>query len=201
MDNPANLKMQDSSPDNSPPPAPRNKILDGSYFWFVRLSEFLKQFWIAVVLAVWGTLCYLFITHFVFLSVQVDGQSMVPTLEDSGHYWLNRFAYLRSEPRQLDVVALKDPRDNALVVKRIIGMPGQSIYFHQGKVYLNGALLNEPYLMDKTYTFANETRSGDKFTCIGKNEYFVMGDNRNYSTDSRIFGTIPRQSILGKVVE
>jgi len=154
-----------------------------------------------VILAVWGACCYLLMSHFIFLSVQVDGQSMVPTLENSGHYWLNRFAYLRSEPRQLDIVALRDPRDNTLLVKRIIGMPGQSIYFHEGKVYVNGALLHEPYLMEKTYTFADETRSGDKFIAIGQDEYFVLGDNRNYSTDSRTFGPVLRHSILGKVVE
>jgi len=167
--------------------------------WRSRLILLLRHVWMAVVLAVLGGVCYLLITHFVFLSVQVDGRSMVPTLEDSGHYWLNRLAYIRSEPRQSDVVALKDPRDNTLVVKRIIAVPGQSVYLHQGKVYLNGQLLDEPYLMDKTFTFAYELKSGDKFVCVGKDEYFVMGDNRSNSTDSRSFGTVPRQNILGKL--
>jgi signal peptidase I len=201
MDNAGNLKMQETPPEPPKPAAPRRGFFNRHFYWFVRISDVVRQFWIVVILAVWGTICYFLISHFVFISVEVDGQSMVPTLEDSGHYWLNRFAYLASDPHRLDIVALKDPRDNVLIVKRIIAMPGQSIYFHAGKVYVDGALLKEPYLMEKTYTFADETRSGDKFTSVPNDEYFVLGDNRNYSTDSRVFGPVARKNILGKLIE
>ncbi len=125
---------------------------------------------------------------------------MYPTLADSGHYWLNRFSYVISEPRQNDIVALKDPRDNILEVKRIIAMPGESVYLKNGQVYVNGKLLDEPYLPAKTPTYAYE-KNENEFICIGRNEFFVMGDNRNNSTDSRTFGAVPRQNIVGKVVE
>jgi signal peptidase I len=190
MEDSAGAKMEAAS---------RINFLKSWNVWRSWLKLLLRNFWMAVVLAVWGTVCYLLITHFVFLSIQVDGRSMVPTLEDSGNYWLNRLAYVRSGPRRSDIVALKDPRDGTLLVKRIIAVPGQSVYLHQGKVYVNGQLLDEPYLMDKTYTFAYEFKSGDKFVCVGKNEYFVMGDNRSNSTDSRTFGTVPRRNILGKL--
>jgi signal peptidase I len=147
-----------------------------------------------------GMVSYTLITHFVFESVQVDGESMVPTLQNSGSYWLNRFAYLKSEPQQCDIVALKDPQDNALVVKRIIALPGQSVYLDHGKVYVDSQPLSEPYLPGKTLTFAYE-KNESEFFVMGKDEFFVLGDNRGNSTDSRVFGAVPRQNILGKVMD
>jgi signal peptidase I len=160
----------------------------------------LKQVWIATMLAGLGMVSYQLITHFVFQSVQVDGQSMSPTLQNSGSYWLNRFAYFRGEPRPSDIVALKDPKDNTLVVKRIIALPGQSVYLNHGKVYVDSRPLAEPYLPGKTLTFAYE-KNESEFFVMGTDEYFVLGDNRNNSTDSRIFGPVPRQNILGKVMD
>ena len=169
-------------------------ILQVSWSWFFR------QCWALTILAVLGTLSYLLISRFIGQSVRVEGSSMYPTLTDSGRYWLNRFSYVISEPRQNDIVALKDPRDNTLEVKRIIAMPGQSVYLKDGRVYVDGKLLHEPYLLAKTPTYAYE-RNASGVICVGNDKFFVMGDNRNNSTDSRTFGAVPRQNIIGKVIE
>lgn len=145
-------------------------------------------------------LSYWLTTHLIFQSVQVVGPSMSPTLMNSGYYWLDRLAYLVGEPHRGDIVAIKDPRDGGLDVKRIIATPGQSLYLDHGRVYLNGRLLREAYLLPGTPTYAYE-RSEDEFFCLGRDQYFVMGDNRKNSSDSRTFGPIRRRNILGKVLE
>lgn len=147
-----------------------------------------------------GALNYLLISHFVFQSVQVSGRSMYPTLTPGGNYWVNHCAYLKHEPQRTDIVAVKDPQDGVLIVKRIIALPGECVYLKKGVVYINGKKLSEMYLPPNTPTYAYE-KSEDELVCYGKDQYFVLGDNRGNSTDSRTFGAVPREDILGKVVE
>jgi signal peptidase I len=145
-------------------------------------------------------LSFLFISHFVFESVQVQGSSMYPTLFNSNYYWLNKFAYVVGQPHRGDIVAIKDPSGHGFDVKRIIATPAQSIYISHGKVYIDGQILKEPYLPLKMPTFAYDTKHEDEFWCLAPDEYFVMGDNRGNSCDSRSFGAIKRNAILGRVI-
>jgi signal peptidase I len=144
-------------------------------------------------------LSFLLISHCLFQSVQVQGPSMYPTLLNSNIYWLNRFAYQLHDPRPGDIVALKDPSGHGFDVKRIIAIPTESVYINAGKVFVDGKLLPEPYLPPHVYTFAYDKKA-DKLVILAPGQFFVMGDNRGNSCDSRTFGPIPRDLILGRVI-
>jgi signal peptidase I len=146
-----------------------------------------------------SALSFLFVSHFIFQSVQVQGPSMYPTLMNGDFYWLDRLAYEIRKPQPGDIVALKDPSGHGFDVKRIIAIPTDSVYIKSGKVYINGRLLREPYLPSKMRTFAYADRPDEMF-CLAPDQFFVMGDNRGDSCDSRSFGAIPRDLILGKVL-
>jgi signal peptidase I len=153
--------------------------------------------WFIVLLLAAGS--YLLISRFVLQSVKVVGRSMVPTLYDSQHYLLNRWVYHLHAPRHSDVVVLRDPSDNGFSVKRVIAAPGDSIYLKDGYVYLNGCKLSEAYLAPGTPTFT-DSKYRDKLILCGRDQYFLLGDNRLNSVDSRAYGPVPRRNILGPII-
>ena len=142
---------------------------------------------------------YLFISHFLLQSVQVVGVSMSPTLKNAGYYLLNRCVYLWREPAVSDIVVIRDPLDQAYAVKRIIAREGDSVYLKGGQVYVNGRRLEETYLPAGMPTFALDRQLELSMQC-GKGEYFLLGDNRSNSSDSRVYGPVPRQNILGAII-
>ncbi|HEY1788348.1 MAG TPA: signal peptidase I [Verrucomicrobiae bacterium] len=146
-----------------------------------------------------SALSFLLISHFIFQSVQVQGPSMYPTLINGNFYWLDRLAYEIRKPQPGDIVALKDPSGHGFDVKRVIAIPTQSIFISHGNVYVDGRKLMESYLPQKMHTFAY-AESEDEFFCLARNQFFVMGDNRGDSCDSRSFGPIASSLILGKVL-
>jgi signal peptidase I len=152
-----------------------------------------------LLLALLALTSYLLVSRFVFQSVQVVGVSMNPTLHDSDRYFLDRWTYHWHDPKRSDIVVIKDPTDGACVVKRIIAMPGESVYFKDGQVYVNGKMLKEPYLAVGTSTSTN-SRAREELIMCGKDQYYVLGDNRDNSYDSRIYGPVRRENILGSVM-
>ena len=123
----------------------------------------------------------------------VEGQSMQPNFYTGQLVIVNRFAYYFTEPQRGDVIVLHDPKDPSQdFIKRVMALPNETVQIQQGRVYINGAELDEPYI-------AEFCRAGCDGTWTLKNdEYFVLGDNRSNSFDSHSFGPITRSLIVGE---
>lgn len=162
-------------------------------------SSILRQAFQCLVVVVLATVCYFLVSRFFLQSVKVVGRSMSPTLLDSQHYLLNRWIYHVHPPRSADIVVLRDPSDDGFSVKRVIACPGDFIYLQHGSVFVNGCKLYEAYLPPGMPTFT-DSRSGDQLFLCGKDQYFVLGDNRLNSMDSRVYGPVLRRNILGPII-
>ena len=149
------------------------------------------------ILLMGSLLSYGLISHFLFCRVIVAGNSMTPTLKNADVYMLKRWAYLFNTPSTGDIVVLADPIDGvvAYAVKRIIATPNQTITFSNGFVYIDNKKLIESYLPPDLYTYPYKKV---EYYCA-KDEYFVLGDNRNNSADSRDYGTVNVKGIIGKL--
>lgn len=137
-----------------------------------------------------------FIVMFVVQPVKVEGTSMQPRLVDQERIFVNRFIYRFSEIHRGDVVVFWYPRDTAKsFIKRVIGLPGDLVEIRRGQVLVNGARIDEPYLRP-------EYRDRESFgrVIVPPGHYFVLGDHRNSSNDSRNWGFVPRELIYGKAI-
>ena len=156
-------------------------------------SSLLRELVEVVVLAV---ILYFGIS-FAVQAVHVEGLSMFATLDDNDYLIANKIDYRLHAPQRGDIIILRPPTDNSKdFIKRIIALPGERLLISEGHVYINGHLLDEPYLPEAWTTLNNW--GGPDGEVVPPNEYFVMGDNRNRSQDSRIFGFIGRDRIDGR---
>jgi signal peptidase I len=156
-------------------------------------SSLLRELVEVVVLAV---ILYFGIS-FAVQTVHVEGLSMWATLDDNDYLIANKIDYRLHAPQRGDIIILRPPTDNSKdFIKRIIALPGERILISNSYVYINGHKLDEPYLPEEWTTLNNQY--GPDGMVVPANEYFVMGDNRNKSQDSRIFGFIGRDRIDGR---
>jgi len=156
----------------------------GSSFW-----RFLRDVLETLVLAI---ILFLAINA-VSARIRVDGSSMVPTLTNGQFVIVNRLTYKLGDPDHGDVVVFDYPRDpEQEYIKRIIGLPGDTVEMNSGHVYINGQIIEEPYI-------AAAARSTGEWT-VPSDHVFVLGDNRNNSQDSRNFGSVSTDNIIGKAL-
>lgn len=127
----------------------------------------------------------------------VDGASMEPNFHNSEFLIVSRVNYLLGEPQLGDIVVFHFPDNtNEDYIKRVIGVPGDTVEIRDTQVYVNGQELYEPYINEP----CSAGNCPDSIWQLAPDEFFMMGDNRNRSSDSRIFGPVNRQFIIGEVV-
>jgi signal peptidase I len=137
-------------------------------------------------------LIYVLVRSFLFENYRVVGRSMIPTLENNQYLAVNKLGYRLHKPQRGDIIVFRDPKDDERkLIKRVIGLPGEVVEIRDGQVLVEGRPLREPYI---------EAPPGYSYTpiLIPEDQYFVMGDNRNNSSDSHNWGTLPREMIVGK---
>jgi signal peptidase I len=187
--------MQDSdSPAVDPQPlagetaVPRRRSnLWGAISWF---RDLVFSVLIAVVLIV-----------FIYQPVKVEGTSMMPALTDQERIFINKFTYRfgLGDVERGDTVVFWYPQDvSKSYIKRVIGVPGDRIRIDAGQVYVNGGALAEAYVPSDEKDYSSWRDGQEQQVPQGK--YFVLGDHRNQSSDSRMWGYVPRENIYGKAV-
>jgi len=159
-------------------------------------SSLLRELVEVVVLAV---ILYFGIS-FAVQTVHVEGLSMFSTLNDNDYLIADKIDYRLHSPQRGDIIILRPPTDNSKdFIKRVIALPGERLLIRDGIIYINGHRLDEPYLPEAWTLFNNWPVNGSPDgEVIPPNQYFVMGDNRNRSQDSRVFGPIGRDRIDGR---
>jgi signal peptidase I len=159
----------------------------------MEILDFFKEILQTVILAL---LIVLPIRLFIFQPFIVKGQSMEPNFEDGDYLIIDEITYRFREPKRGEVVVFKNPmNEHQRFIKRIVGLPGETVEISDGKIFISNGekkVLNEPYL-NSSFT------TGEIQITLGKDEYFVLGDNRQFSLDSRRFGPIRKKEIVGRV--
>lgn len=151
-----------------------------------------KRYTWRMALALLAAVCLLFV--FVIEPVRVDGRSMAETLQNGELLWVSKIDYILGEPARFDVVICRYPgREGKQFVKRLVGLPGDTVAVSNTVLYVNGRAVTESYILyPPNYYFAPYT--------LGEGEYFVLGDNRSNSNDSHLIGPISRGQIIGRVL-
>jgi signal peptidase I len=161
----------------TPPPAPQKGVL----------SVWVRDLGLSIIVS-------FFIITFLYQPVRVEGTSMVPQLEDQDRLFINKFTYHFTDIDRGDVIVFRYPRDpEKSYIKRVIAVPGDVLRIDHGQVFVNGAALSEEYVPRRFH----DDRSYPE-TMIAPHEYFVMGDHRSISSDSRDFGAVDRKLVYGK---
>jgi len=152
-----------------------------------RLKSWLRELLEAILPAL---VIVLVVNIFLAQATRVEGQSMEPNLHNNQRLIIEKISYRFHSPTRGDIVVIRRPQPDPLI-KRIIGLPGETVEIHDGQVYINGTPLNEPYLTQPTVGIMPAR-------LVPEEHIFVLGDNRGSSNDSRAFGMVSFDDIIGR---
>ncbi len=160
-----------------------------------KLGAFLLDILEVVVLAVG---IFLIVYLLVLRPHKIKGASMSPNFPDGEYLLTEKVSYYLNDPKRGDVVVFKPPVSDDEYIKRIIGMPGDTLSVKAGKIYLNGQLLDEEYLAETVQTGSGSFLGEGEEYVVPDGMYFVVGDNRPHSSDSRAWGPIGKKAMTGR---
>lgn len=165
------------------------------------LASFGLFLWDLIKIFLLAMLIILPVRTFLAEPFMVSGSSMVPNFHDRDYLIVDRLSYRLHEPLRGDVVVLKFPKDTSqYFIKRIIGLPGETIKCEQGKVVVEKASKDKTVVLEENYVSGKSpTQNCRPVQVLGSNEFFVLGDNRLGSSDSRVWGILPKDDIVGRV--
>ncbi|HWP84612.1 MAG TPA: signal peptidase I [Terriglobia bacterium] len=182
--------MSERIPSAGPGPLeqqPPALLSESEHSWLTWLRCWARDVAVAVFIA--GIIILFF-----YQPVKVEGTSMMPRLTDQERIFINKFVYRVEEIQRGDVVVFRYPGDpSKSYIKRVIGLPGDTVEMRRGEVYINGQRLEEPYLLPEF----RGSQTGGPWR-VGAESYFVLGDHRTSSNDSRVWGNVSRRHIFGK---
>jgi len=160
-----------------------------------RLGAFFLDILEVIVLAVG---IFLIVYLLILRPHKIKGESMHPNFPDGEYLLTEKISYYLNNPQRGDVIVFKPPISEDEFIKRVIGLPGETISIQSGKIYINNEILDEDYISSEVLTFSGSFLTEGKKYTIPEGLYFVIGDNRPHSSDSRMWGPIDKKSIAGK---
>lgn len=164
------------------------------------MKSFLIFVWEIIKIVIIALLIVLPIRYFIFQPFIVRGESMEPSFSHGDYLIVDQISYRLSEPERGDVIIFNYPDYPGIrYIKRIIGLPGETVEIKEGQIFIYDN--EEKRLIDESnYLSSNTLTLGDIWFPLGKDEYFVLGDNRGSSADSRRWGSLTRQEIIGRTL-
>jgi signal peptidase I len=181
------IEVQEEKPDSQEEETPEKKPKN-------LFREFLEM----VIYVIGVALAAFFLYHYVVQQVEVDGHSMMDTLDHGEHLILEKISYRFGDPKRFDIIVFRPYEDEKTTyyIKRIIGLPGETVQIVDSDIYIDGELLEEDYGSQPI----EDPGLAEEPVTLGKDEYFVLGDNRNNSMDSRDerVENVKRDAIMGR---